>query len=131
MVLGRMVYYFLPEQKLYIKATSFSACFVWLDITSFIVQAAGGIILSGTGESASLLNIGKYIYMGGIGMQQGFIILFLGVAIKFHRRILVLERQGELARTGRTQWRVLLYCLYTSLLLISVRYSRFASLSIN
>ncbi|KZP22911.1 hypothetical protein FIBSPDRAFT_824067 [Athelia psychrophila] len=121
MVLGRMVYYFLPEQKLYIKATRFSVCFVWLDITSFIVQAGGGILLSGTGQSAKVLTIGKNIYMGGIGMQQLFILAFLGMAIMFHRRALVLEREGVLAINGKTKWRMLLYCLYASLLLISIR----------
>lgn len=121
MVLGRLVYYFLPEKKLYIKATSFSACFVWLDITSFIVQLGGGLMLSGTGQSAKVLTMGKNIYMGGIGMQQFFILIFLGIAIMFHRRVLILERAGVLATTGKTKWRMILYCLYASLLLISVR----------
>ncbi|KZP21963.1 hypothetical protein FIBSPDRAFT_931397 [Athelia psychrophila] len=113
MVLGRMVYYFLPEQKLYIKATRFSVCFVWLDVTSFLVQLGGGLLLTGTAW--------ENIYMGGIGMQQLFILGFLGMVIMFHRRALVLEREGVLATTGRTNWRTLLYCLYASLLLISIR----------
>ncbi|KZP21951.1 hypothetical protein FIBSPDRAFT_931388 [Athelia psychrophila] len=121
MVLGRMVYYFLPEQKLYIKATRFSVCFVWLDVTSFLVQLGGGLLLTGTGQSAKVLSMGKNIYMGGIGMQQLFILGFLGMVIMFHRRALVLEREGVLATTGRTNWRTLLYCLYASLLLISIR----------
>lgn len=116
-----MVYYFLPQQKLYIKATSFSACFVWLDISSFIVQLGGGLLLSGTGQSAKILMLGKNIYMGGIGMQQLFIFVFLGMVIMFHRRCLVLEREGVFATTGKTNWRTILYCLYASLLLITVR----------
>ncbi|KAF7974249.1 hypothetical protein HWV62_13146 [Athelia sp. TMB] len=119
MVLGRMVYFFIPEKKLFIKATRFSACFVWLDVTSFIVQLGGGLLLSSTGASAKVQNLGKDIYMGGIGMQQFFILLFLALVIMFHRRVLALERSGVLATAGRTQWRMMLYCLYTSLLLIT------------
>lgn len=120
MVLGRMVHYFLPEQKLFIKATRFSVCFVWLDISSFIVQLGGGLLLSGTGQSEKVLNLGKNIYMGGIGLQQLFIFAFLALVIMFHRRMLTLEREGVLASTGKTNWRTLLYCLYASLLLITV-----------
>ncbi|KAF7981054.1 hypothetical protein HWV62_35518 [Athelia sp. TMB] len=121
MVLGRMVYFFIPEKKLYIKATRFSACFVWLDVTSFIVQLGGGLLLSSTGASAKVQSLGKDIYMGGIGMQQFFIFLFLALVIMFHRRVLALERSWVLVTTGRTQWRMMLYCLYTSLLLITIR----------
>ncbi|KIM72946.1 hypothetical protein PILCRDRAFT_803227 [Piloderma croceum F 1598] len=86
-ILGRMVYYFLAEQNLfYVHATKFSVCFVWLDIVSFLVQATGGIILSGTNDSQQLLNIGKHIYMAGIGMQQWFISIFVILTAAFHRR---------------------------------------------
>jgi RTA1 like protein len=121
MILGRMVYYFLPEQKLFhVHATKFSICFVGLDIMSFLVQATGGIILSGTNESQHLLNIGKDIYMAGIGMQQFFISIFVVLAVMFHRRALVLDEQGTLSESGKRPWSRLLYALYASLALITV-----------
>ena len=42
MVLGRMIYYFVPEQKvLGVKAVKIAKIFVWLDVASFIVQLGG------------------------------------------------------------------------------------------
>jgi hypothetical protein len=121
MILGRMVYYFLPEKILLrVHASKFSLCFVLLDIVSFIVQAAGGTILSGNNVPPRLMTIGKNIYIAGIGLQQFFILIFFAVAIVFHRRVLVLEREGALAKSGKTGWRCLLYVLYVTLVLISV-----------
>lgn len=53
--------------------------------------------------------------MGGIGLQQVFLFLFLLIRIKFNVDV---RRQG-LRRT--TSWRRLLYSLYTVLALITVR----------
>jgi hypothetical protein len=55
--------------------------------------------------------------MGGIGLQQFFIFVFLGLAIRLHTQLLTLERNG----TGKKNWRPLLFTLYASLGLISVR----------
>lgn len=60
MVLGRMVYYWIPSKKLWIfKARSLSKWFVWLDICSFLVQGVGGSFLSSNDESS--MKLGKYI----------------------------------------------------------------------
>lgn len=121
MILGRMVYYYLPEQKVFgVHATKFSLLFVLLDIVSFLVQAVGGIIVSGNNVPQKLLETGKDIYMSGIGLQELFILCFFGLVIAFHRRVLVLEQEGVLEKNGRTQWRRLLYTLYISLILITV-----------
>lgn len=123
MILGRMVYYFLPEQRLLrLQATKFSTIFIWLDIISFLTQAVGGSILSGTNESASLIQLGTDIYMGGIGMQEFFILIFTILVIQFHRRALTLEKQNVLAE-NRKGWRSLVYTLYASLLLITVNFT--------
>jgi hypothetical protein len=53
-------------------------------------------------------------------MQQFFILVFFMLAIQFHRRVLVLERQDVLISNGKTEWRRLLYTLYASLILITV-----------
>jgi hypothetical protein len=59
--------------------------------------------------------------MGGIGMQEGFVILFLGLVIKFHRDQLQAERVGRLASDKITGWRWLIWALYGCLLAITIR----------
>ena len=121
MILGRMIYYFLPEQKVIgIRARKLAVYFVCMDIVAFIVQGVGGSMASeGPDESVENVMLGIHVYMSGIGLQQLFILLFVSLAIVFHRRILVLERQAALF--GKPSWRPLLYALYTTLALITVR----------
>lgn len=118
MVLGRMVYYYLPEQKLFhIPGTRFSRYFVWLDILAFLVQLGGGMIVSGTNVKPKTMQLGIHIYMGGIGLQQFFILMFTALAIMFHRRVNELKAQGQYVEPG---WKRLLFTLYGSLALITV-----------
>ena len=122
MTLGRMVYYFLPERMVRgITANKLAKYFVCMDIAAFVVQAIGGTITSGGQESETVLMVGIHIYMGGIGLQQLFILFFVYLAVIFHRRMLVLEKEGTLARNDKPNWKPLLYILYTSLALITVR----------
>ncbi len=58
---------------------------------------------------------GINVYMGGIGMQEFFIIVFLGLVIKFH---LESKKVGK-AQTDR-QGQRWLYTLYASLVLVTV-----------
>jgi hypothetical protein len=123
MLLGRMVHFFLPEKKVFgLRASKFALVFVTFDILSFIVQAIGGSVLSqGSNESRKTLDLGLHIYMGGVGAQEAFILFFTTLTIVFHRRMLELERQGILEQKGKPAWRPLLYTLYFSLILISIR----------
>lgn len=42
MVLGRMIYFFVPEQQIWgIKGIKLTKIFVWLDVLSFVTQVAG------------------------------------------------------------------------------------------
>ena len=120
MVLGRMVYYYLPEKKLLgIRAEKFGVCFVCLDIVAFIVQGVGGSMTSGgPGTDPDNIMLGIHVYMGGIGLQQCLILLFLGVAIAFHRRML---KGGEIITGAKPNWKPLLYTLYASLACITIR----------
>jgi len=61
---------------------------------------------------------GVHIYMGGIGLQQLFIFLFLALGVKFHREMFWLERVGS-AKEG---WKGLLFTLYGSLGFITVSF---------
>ena len=56
--------------------------------------------------------------MGGIGVQQLFILFFVVVAIKFHRELLKVERTPRIR-----QALLLLYVVYITLFLITVRES--------
>ncbi|KAI9848829.1 MAG: hypothetical protein M1837_006345 [Sclerophora amabilis] len=121
MVLGRMVQFFIPTHAIFrIRASTLAMYFVGLDIVSFIIQLVGGG-MAGNGQPPETIKKGIDIYMGGIGLQEFFIIVFLAFAIKFHLQMLAMEKRGELVGTGKEKWRILLYALYTSLLLISVR----------
>lgn len=58
-----------------------------------------------------------FLDMGGIGLQQAFLTLFLCIMIKFH----IEARQIGIHRP--TSWRRPLYALYAVLVLITVRFS--------
>ena len=60
-------------------------------------------------------------YIGGIGMQKGFIALFLSLVIKFHRDQLQAQRVGRLSADKTTSWRWLMWRLYACLLAITIR----------
>lgn len=98
--------------------------FVWLDVFSFIVQGTGGSMLN-PGNDANTQDAGKKIYMGGVGVQEAFILLFLGLIVKFHIDALRLDRQGLLVGTGMSRragmWKWVTYSLYAVLLLITMR----------
>ncbi|KAL4796591.1 RTA1 like protein-domain-containing protein [Aspergillus venezuelensis] len=120
MVLARMIHFFMPERRIgFIKPAHLTNLFVLLDIASFIVQAVGGLMASPT-SSASMMQTGIHIYMIGMGVQEFFILLFLGIAITFHRRILHLENAGTLP-VHKTKWKGMLYALYVSLAFITIR----------
>jgi hypothetical protein len=118
MIVGRMIYFFLPERKVYgVKATWLAKFFIWLDIFSFIVQAVGGSMLSNQ-DSASVVRLGMTIYRIGIGIQELFIILFLILTYRFHVRMSELDQAGQVPRSYR--WRLLIWNVYAILALITV-----------
>ena len=53
--------------------------------------------------------------MGGMGMQQGFLTCFILLTILFYRKM---RTRGN---TRQTEWRWILYMIYTSIALITVR----------
>jgi len=84
MLFARMVHFYLPRRSLLgISAGTFGVVFVTLDIASSIVQFIGGL-MGGPSATPDQQKKGINIYMGGIGMQEFFIIVFLGLVIKFH-----------------------------------------------
>ncbi|KAM4065470.1 RTA1 like protein [Hirsutella rhossiliensis] len=120
MVFARVVNFFSPTKKVWVLSPSILAIvFVSLDIVSFVIQLIGGG-MAGPGSSPESQKKGIDIYMGGIGMQEGFIVLFVGLIVKFHVDQIRAERNGMVPR-DKSAWRPLIYALYGCLLSISVR----------
>ena len=87
MVLGRMIHFFLtPDKVMGIRARSVTKMFVWFDIFSFIVQLIGGLMTNST-NPVKTQKLGIHIYMGGVGLQLFFILIFIVLAVSFHRAI--------------------------------------------
>ena len=134
MVFARMVYFFRPGGRPVVArmhATWISTLFVWADIVCFLVQATGGV-MTGPESDDNTQRIGVKIYIIGIGMQQGFIVIFTTLITRFHYRQIQAERMGpvtmvldsETGTTRRRKWKMLLYSLYAMLITISVRPSK-------
>ena len=118
MVLGRMVYLFLPDRKIYrVKAQSLAKYFVWLDIFSFIMQGTGGSMITPDASQATVM-LGIHIYMGGIGLQEFFILVFCALLFIFYRRTSDLTRTG--VQTGKEGWKALSWTLGAVLIMITV-----------
>lgn len=79
------------------------------------MQAGGGSMISSDTPKTALLGI--HIYMGGIGLQQLFILGFIGLVIRFHYKMRLLDAGAGSSRS----WKRPLYLVYTSLILITVR----------
>ncbi|KAJ8103684.1 RTA1 like protein-domain-containing protein [Lipomyces tetrasporus] len=115
-VLGRMVWYYLPEKSLAgIKATRMSTIFVALDITSFIVQLAGALLTVNNNSSSATTN-GLHVYTAGVCLQQTLILAFFGLGILFLIRLRQVDTVKNKARGMK-----LVSVLYASLLLITWR----------
>ena len=129
MTLGRMVHFFLSDDKVFgLKAKRITLIFVLCDITSFFVQAAGGTMTTPS-ESPSTQKIGLHVYMGGVGLQLLFICIFMALCIRFQLKITRQEQSTLEAGQGvhmtdfksPLQARRLLYLLYFVLGLIVYR----------
>lgn len=121
MVFARIVNFYPPNRKVWIfSPSSLAFIFVTLDILSFVMQLVGGG-MAGPGASASSQKTGLNMYMGGIGLQECFIVLFCGLVIKFHRDQLQTERLGLSASEKMTGWRQLTWALYACLLATTIR----------
>jgi hypothetical protein len=126
MTLGRMVNFFLPDKKLCrISARRFGVIFICLDILAFLVQLAGAVLSSSTGDSMKMVMLGVHLYMGGIGLQDLFILFFLALTVHLHRKLLQLETNGTEGDIQKLKhcaypWRWQFYTIYLALGLITV-----------
>ena len=121
MVLARMIHFFVPSKRIWkIKPSILAFVFVALDIVSFIIQLIGGG-MAGPGQSPEAVQRGVNIYMGGIGLQEFFVVIFFGLAITFHLEMVRAEKSGIFTGPNKAKWRGLLFALYASLIAISAR----------
>ncbi|OBT43661.1 hypothetical protein VE00_05239 [Pseudogymnoascus sp. WSF 3629] len=65
-----------------------------LDVIALIIQVAGASSSAGNRRPNQQVLNAIHIYMGGVGFQQFFILLFLVFAIKFHQTIPQQVEQG-------------------------------------
>ena len=92
MLLGRMIHFFLASDNVFkIKARSITRMFVLFDITAFLIQATGGT-MAGPSSSAQTQKIGMDVYVGGVGVQLGFLVIFVSLAVRFQ---LNLKKQSQ------------------------------------
>ncbi|KPM34594.1 hypothetical protein AK830_g11971 [Neonectria ditissima] len=122
MTLGRMVYFFVPSRSIFkMPAVTLATIFVGLDIISFIIQLVGGSIAGPAAPPDEQLHA-VHIYMGGIGLQEFFILLFVGLCIGFQRLMSRVDRQNKISMSFfRSAWGPLLCTLYFSLAMITIR----------
>lgn len=119
MAVARMVYFRMPDRKLLgIKAIRMTLLFVWLDIILFLVQGAGGSMLSNN-DDMNVIRIGQKVYMAGVGLQLAVILIFIGITAYFYFKL----RQLEGRSMGRMKWLIL--TMLTVLILIVVSSSSF------
>ncbi|KAJ7038034.1 RTA1 like protein-domain-containing protein [Mycena alexandri] len=112
-VMSRFVYFFVPEKHVGgISARRLSLCFVLLDITAFLMQAVGGSMLGNT-DSPNIAQLGIHIYMGGIGLQECFVLGFTALVVRFDYKMKRLD--------GPTTWKRPLYTVYATIGLITIR----------
>ena len=120
MTFARMVHYWHPEGKIAgVRAKRIALWFVLADIICFIIQGVGGIMAS-PGASPDTIKIGLNIYLAGMGMQQFFIVVFLGLMVMFQMRCNRVIAEGNLAHEGKRPWKPLLFALYGVLVCITV-----------
>ncbi|KAJ7282298.1 RTA1 like protein-domain-containing protein [Mycena rebaudengoi] len=111
-VMSRVVHLFSPDKRvLGIGARRLALCFVLLDITAFLMQVGGGVIIDNDDPKIALTGI--HIYMGGIGLQECFVLLFVGIVFRFQRH--------DSAELPPGAWKRVVYPLYASLVLITLR----------
>ncbi|KAH8818857.1 RTA1 domain-containing protein [Flagelloscypha sp. PMI_526] len=121
MILGRVVLYFIPEQRVWgVSARRLSLIFVLLDVLAFGVQATGAVLANNSDgnsqNSDKQLKLGLHIYQGGVGMQEFFIVIFFAITIRAHIEI------SRFHNTFREQnWRKVIFPLYAVLVLITIR----------
>lgn len=118
MVFGRMVWNFSSRQKIWkIKPWNLTTLFVFLDLLALLIQIYGAVRATNQDISTDEVLQGLHVYMGGVGVQQCFILVFCGLAFSLFRTI----RREQSPGPVRSRALLLLSALFVALALITVR----------
>ncbi|GIJ87059.1 hypothetical protein Asppvi_005961 [Aspergillus pseudoviridinutans] len=124
MILGRTIQFLHAERLSPVPTRWMTKVFVAGDILSFILQGAGGGVMSAGGSNSQ--DIGTYIIVAGLGVQLLFFGVFVIVAWVFHFRFSSSENSGtDVNTSGKVpwarSWNGLLWVLYLVSGLILIR----------
>ncbi|RHZ65496.1 RTA1 domain-containing protein [Aspergillus thermomutatus] len=124
MILGRTIQFLHAERLSPVPAKWMTKIFVAGDILSFILQGAGGGVMSS--GSVNSQDIGTYIIIAGLAVQLLFFGVFVSVACVFHFRFSNSQTAGtDVNASGKApwvrSWNALLWVLYLVSGLILIR----------
>ncbi|KAK2761753.1 hypothetical protein FQN54_001581 [Arachnomyces sp. PD_36] len=117
MVLGRIILLVDGEELSMIRKRWLTKIFVTGDILSFVMQGAGGGIMSG--GNLDSMKTGENIVVGGLFIQIAFFSCFITVATIFHSRLR--KRPTERSLSRDVPWQKHLIVLYIASSLILIR----------
>ncbi|KAJ5081190.1 hypothetical protein N7456_013428 [Penicillium angulare] len=123
MVLGRIIVFLRGEHLSVVPVRFLTKIFVMGDVLSFVLQGAGGGVMSSSG-SANLLVVGQWIIVAGLCVQLLFFGAFIITSMLFHTRISqqpTQEAENSKVRGFPRDWRGLLSALYIASVLILIR----------
>ncbi|PVH77419.1 RTA1-domain-containing protein [Cadophora sp. DSE1049] len=118
MILGRLMRATSGEQYSIIRVNWLTKIFVGGDGLCFLIQAAGGGIISGA-DDADAKHRGEMIILAGLLLQMLIFGFFLVVAWIFHKRLLA-QPTGK-TRSGDFNWQRFMKMLYSTSVLITFR----------
>lgn len=127
MLFGRILRTYSPageSKALKVSDTWVTRIFVTFDVLSFLTQSAGAAMLAGAKNDIKKSNTGESIVIGGLILQLVAFGFFSAAAVRFHIKMMRWQRvPGSAAQLKNGQWKILLYCLYASCVLIMLRKS--------
>jgi hypothetical protein len=116
MTVARLVYFIVPEKKVWgVEATWLTRLFVGFDFVFFLIQAVGGSMASSPDYKEGV-RIGQKIYMAGIGVQLGFVIIFGLWTGRFYKEASRSHQPTHVVRRAK----ILTWVLEAALILIMV-----------
>ncbi|RHZ62604.1 hypothetical protein CDV55_102594 [Aspergillus turcosus] len=123
MILSRVIKFLHAERLSPVPVIWMTKIFVAGDILSFILQGAGGGVMSAS--SANSQDIGTYIIIAGLGVQLLFFGVFVLVACVFHVRFSNSQAASDVPASEKVHWarswKGLLWVLYLVSGLILIR----------
>ncbi|KAJ5673440.1 hypothetical protein N7507_002567 [Penicillium longicatenatum] len=119
-----MIKFLRGDHLSYVPAKYMAITFLMGDMLCFILQGAGGGVMSS--GPASFFSVGQWIIVAGLGVQPVFFGAFIITSICFHCRITQSPTQGAKDSMNTSgpffrDWRGLLVALYTASVPILIR----------